>query len=214
MQNFKTYSKFYNIIYANKDYKGEADWVYQMADQPQTIIDLGCGTGRHAKYWCKKAQVIGVDSSPEMLKLAYQHPNISYKCKDIMDFKTKGKVDCVTALFNVAGYIELDELLCGMKYLKKDGYFIFDCWDNEAVEKDPPKPTIFQSKNITKVVVPQFGDYQVVTFKNNKFVCQEDHKVREYSYEEIDNLCWNLGWKLVYTRKGTGYKRWYKLQKM
>ncbi|MFQ6024043.1 MAG: methyltransferase domain-containing protein [Acidiferrobacterales bacterium] len=61
------------------------------ADQPALIHDLGCGTGaltaRLQARW-PAAQVIGVDSSPEMLaRAAADHPNIRWVEADVVDWR-------------------------------------------------------------------------------------------------------------------------------
>jgi len=55
------YAAYYNLLYQEKDYAGEAAYIDGMVKQycpaAQSVLNLGCGTGRH---------------DFELLKLGYQ----------------------------------------------------------------------------------------------------------------------------------------------
>ena len=46
-----TYSRYYNLLYKDKDYAGEAAYIYDLIGRYRpgatNILNLGCGTGRH-----------------------------------------------------------------------------------------------------------------------------------------------------------------------
>jgi trans-aconitate 2-methyltransferase len=62
-------------------------------ERPRRVVDLGCGTGALtatlAERW-PDAEVVGLDSSPEMLEKASvqsdTHPNLSFTLRDIADW--------------------------------------------------------------------------------------------------------------------------------
>lgn len=60
-------SDFYHQLYANRNEKEAADFIDQLVFQLQpppgsTMLDLGCGSGRHAKYLASKGfRVTGMD---------------------------------------------------------------------------------------------------------------------------------------------------------
>ena len=69
------YSRYYDLIYQNKDYFSEVEYIESLIKKDsieiKTILDLGCGTGRHDELLCDKGYVVhGVDISEEMLKIA------------------------------------------------------------------------------------------------------------------------------------------------
>lgn len=69
------YSQYYDLLYQNKNYKKEVDYVDNLIKSylknPKTLLDMGCGTGRHAELFCEKGYIVhGVDISKNMLKIA------------------------------------------------------------------------------------------------------------------------------------------------
>lgn len=69
--------------------------------QPKVVYDLGCGPGNSTillrEKW-PKAQLIGIDSSSNMLKTATsKYPEITFIQQQIEDFSPYEKVDCIFA---------------------------------------------------------------------------------------------------------------------
>ena len=75
MSVFGAYSRYYNLLYQDKDYAGEAEYVRSLISrhfpQARAVLDLGCGTGRHDLLLAQMGyEVTGVDQSEEMLAIA------------------------------------------------------------------------------------------------------------------------------------------------
>ncbi len=75
MNTFGDYSKYYNLLYKDKEYSKEVDYVSNLikkySPEAKTILDLGCGTGRHDELFIKHGfSVWGVDISEKMLEEA------------------------------------------------------------------------------------------------------------------------------------------------
>ena len=69
------YSQNYDQFYQDKDYNSECDLIEKIALQgminPCDILDLGCGTGGHAKVLADRNHfVFGVDRSESMINIA------------------------------------------------------------------------------------------------------------------------------------------------
>lgn len=98
MSVFKTYSKYYNLLYKDKDYAGEAQFVHELlqtySPETKTILDLGCGTGRHDFLLAEKGYAItGVDRSEEMLVMANKQVETKIQAKT----KTKTETENASA---------------------------------------------------------------------------------------------------------------------
>lgn len=224
MKIFKDYAQFYDLIYKQKSYKEEATFVYKWANKPKTILDLGCGTGKHIYYLASKTeQIIGIDASLEMLSWAYMRTKKFNNVKYIFNKTNKRlldlpKVDCVMALFNVVGYIGLEKCL---KYipLKRNGYFIYDIWDKNKVQKygfmkiekifkwgkiliSP----VWNNLNVVKLLIeikPKKGDS-----------LKEFHFIKFYSLKDINIIGKKYGYKVIETKPTETWVKWFKLQKL
>ncbi len=155
MSVFGEYSRYYDLLYKDKDYTQEADYIDQLIrknrPEAKTILDLGCGTGRHAIQLANKGyNVLGVDISNEMLEVARQsipddmaQDKITFDLGDIRNYNTDKKFDVCVSLFHVMSYQTHNEDLISAfntaaKHLNRDGIFIFDCWFGPAVLTDRP----------------------------------------------------------------------------
>jgi len=72
---FGSYSKYYNLLYKDKDYKSEADYVKELIrtfkSDVSSVFDLGCGTGFHAEMISRDGYIVhGIDLSHSMIEQA------------------------------------------------------------------------------------------------------------------------------------------------
>lgn len=215
---FGDYAKYYNLIYADKPYEREAEMLYEWAGYPQTILEIGCGTGRHAQYWCKHAKIVGIDASKEMIKHAYIHPNIKYYTR-IQPVLHK-QFDCVMAIFNVVGYLGMIKFSNWLQYLplKKEGVFIFDVWDAEKMKNDDPKPTLKYFKGGYRVAVPhiltkRFLRIDIFVVVNDQLAVFERHFAMGFFRRDIDILSKEHGYTISAVKNTPTWTKWYKLKK-
>ena len=69
------YSQYYDLLYSDKDYIREVDYIIKLIkeniDHSKTLLDMGCGTGKHAELLSNKDFIVhGIDISEDMLKIA------------------------------------------------------------------------------------------------------------------------------------------------
>jgi trans-aconitate 2-methyltransferase len=70
--------------------------------EPRTVVDLGCGPGQLtatlAQRW-PSAEVIGIDSSAEMIQAAQRHtgPRVKFRQQDVADFAPEQPVDVIVS---------------------------------------------------------------------------------------------------------------------
>jgi ubiquinone/menaquinone biosynthesis C-methylase UbiE len=75
MNVFNHYARYYDLLYRDKDYAGEAAFVHQQLARAgragSTMLELGCGTGRHALEFARHGwSVTGYDLSEGMVEQA------------------------------------------------------------------------------------------------------------------------------------------------
>lgn len=146
MMPFQDYARFYDVYYHSKDYEAEARFVLDLARrfnvEPRTVLDMGCGTGRHLEQFLELGlSGDGFDRSTKMLESARARLG-SRVCGlyqgDLISFTNGRTYDLVVSLFAVMGYLAgNEEMLGGMqtacRHLRPGGLFIFDGWFGPAV---------------------------------------------------------------------------------
>lgn len=155
MDNFNLYAKYYDLLYRDKDYNAEVNYLNTLIDKfgeisNKKLLDLGCGTGIHANIFSKSGyEVDGVDMSRKMIEQAKSryvgNLALSFFQSDITEFRIEKQYDVVTSLFHVISYQNSNiDLLKAFKtayyHLKKNGLFIFDFWYGPGVLTDRPEP--------------------------------------------------------------------------
>lgn len=150
---FDVYAAFYDLLYKDKDYKAEADYIDALIkryalqkDADIELLDLACGTGRHLKELGKKGyrRLSGSDISKAMIDVARSSasdsgPDINYYNHSFQDAdKIAGKFDVVLSMFSAVNYITSYEdqshtLQNIHGLLKEGGIFLFDYWNGNAV---------------------------------------------------------------------------------
>ncbi len=104
--------RFYDAIYAWKDYAGEAQRLHTLIGQHKrspgnTLLDMACGTGGHITFLRQHYKVEGLDLDSVMLDLARQkHPDIPFHHGDMVDFDLRHRFDVVVCLFSAIGEVK------------------------------------------------------------------------------------------------------------
>lgn len=93
----------------------------------ERILDLGCGTGQlTAKIAEAGAEVIGIDSAPEMIEQAQQnYPNLQFQIADAKNFQLPQPVDAVFSNAVLHWIPQADDVITSIREsLKINGRFI------------------------------------------------------------------------------------------
>jgi SAM-dependent methyltransferase len=185
------YAGSYDALYAEKDYAAECDLledIFRTAARPvRSVLDLGCGTGRHSVELAGRGyDLVGVDRSPAMLERARARAQASTALEhqpefvegDVRDLSLAKRFDAVLCMFAVLGYqIEAEGLratLAGVRrHLEPGGLFIFDVWYGPAVEAIGPEVR-------TKVVRDGLDEVErtaLGVLEADKHVCSVSYRV-------------------------------------
>jgi len=156
MSHFNKYSVYYDLLYKDKNYQAEADFVYNILQKYNTniksLIEFGSGTGKHAELFAQKdIAVHGVDLSQEMVnqsllrKKSSATPSLlNFQVGDVRTAKLNVKADALISLFHVMSYQTKNEdlemtLKNAKSHLNNDGLLFFDFWYGPAVLKVLPE---------------------------------------------------------------------------
>lgn len=133
-------------------YDGIADW-YDAEFQPEplaseawevltrllavgsgSLLDVGCGTGRHLEYFRSHYEVAGVDISEQLLAQARKRlPGVPLHLGDLRSFDLRRRFDVVTCLFSTIGYAETRQGLHAavatlVQHAKPRGMLLIEPW--------------------------------------------------------------------------------------
>lgn len=177
-QVFDSYASYYDLLYRDKDYAGESEYVAahirKQIPKAKRILDLGCGTGVHAEHLARMGYTVhGVDMSEAMLaraeaRKATQPPEIadrlSFSLGDVRTVRTGETYDVVISLFHVMSYqttnTDLEAAIdTAAVHLESGGMFLFDFWYGPAVLTQKPEVRVKRLEDneikVTRIAEPE-----------------------------------------------------------
>lgn len=228
MSNFKTYSNYYDLLYKDKNYKLESEYVVRKIQSffpaAKSILELGSGSGSHAKFLCENGfEVTGIERSEAMVSESL-NKNIQGFNPIVGNIETtilSKRFDVVISLFHVVSYLTSNDLLMQCfnntyTHLNANGIFIFDVWYSPAVYFQKPETRIKRLEN-SDIEVVRIAESEMITSQNvvnvnfevlikNKKNLQiqtlnEIHPMRHFSIPEIELLAKVSGFELLMTEE-------------
>ena len=218
---FGDYSKFYDLLYRDKNYATESkfvtDIIRQRVPNATNILNIGCGTGKHDGFFAEAGfTVTGIDLSEEMLEIARLNnkgPHFNYLRADARSFSINQKFDAVVSLFHVFSYQNLN---CDARSflntirdsLSPEGVGIFDYWHAPAVVHQKPinREKVFASAELeivrstqsttdyAKSLVEVNFDFRIKNLVNSELRSfKEQHRMRFFSCNEVEVLAEDSG---------------------
>lgn len=228
MSNFNNYAKYYDLLYKDKDYKAESDYVYACLKKNnptiKSILELGSGSGNHAEYLTKsKLSITGIERSDVMVKesLNKKIQNFNPLVGDITQFELHQTFDAVISLFHVISYLTGNESLVSCfksvhHHLNPNGLFLFDIWFTPAVYSQKPETRIKRLGNeaisilriaeskidfIDNIVNVNF-EVHIEEKETGKIeIVKEVHPMRHFSIPELELLASLTGFKVIQTEE-------------
>ena len=161
MSNFEKYSAFYDLLYRDKDYAAEAEYVAKrirsIFPEARSLLEFGSGTGRHGRLLAAMGfDVHGIERSREMVCVAHAASGClfsfsrgSFTCEvgDVCTANLDRSFDAVVSLFHVMSYQTSNQMLraafqTAARHLATGGLFLFDVWHGPAVLSQRPSKRI------------------------------------------------------------------------
>ncbi|MBK8291874.1 MAG: class I SAM-dependent methyltransferase [Flammeovirgaceae bacterium] len=163
---FDVYAAFYDLLYKDKDYKGESDYIDTLIQKflnkekrKTSLLDLACGTGKHLFELEANgyAMLSGSDISKSMIEIANKNKKANSKDITFYDYsfqesnKISQKFDVVISMFSAMNYLtsyadQSKTLFNIHTLLNHEGIFIFDYWNGCAVTESYSPVKVLKKK--------------------------------------------------------------------
>lgn len=135
---FAQSAAFYDQLYSFMDYEAAVRKITAVLDaqapDASSLLDVGCGTGRHLELLRERYEVEGLDINPTMLEVARERcPGVSFHEADMAEFSLEGRFDVVICLFSSIGYVRTEArlrsaILCMRRHLAPGGLLLIEPW--------------------------------------------------------------------------------------
>ncbi len=197
-------SENYLKVYSHRD-ESEAEKLVELIVQTfsiksdSKILDMACGSGRHAVIFAKKGfDVTAVDLSQRLMSEAKENAiqndvKIDFVLSDILDFETTKRFNLALNLFTSFGYFDNDEenfrvILKAYDLLMDGGYFVIDYFNKNYLLKNLIPTSVFSENGLRITQKRSIQENRVVkniSIDNNGLVEEFYESVRLYSYDEL-----------------------------
>lgn len=221
---FTASAEYYDLLYATfKDYAAEAGRIAALVRQAspgcRTVLDVGCGTGEHARLLADRGfEVDGLDLSPAFLRIARaKHPAGRFFEADMGGFRLEGRYDVVLCLFSSIGYLTTIDrvtaaLVCFRDHLSPGGVVVVEPWFAPGVLDPTRVTTNVGDGNGVRVVRTAraaiegrlsrlFFDYAITDATGTRQM-NEVHELGLYTTEELLGAFQNAGLEASFDPEG------------
>jgi SAM-dependent methyltransferase len=210
---FEAYSQYYDLLYRDKDYAAEADYLHGLIERERpgsrTLLDLGCGTGRHDFLLAERGyRVTGVDMSADMLKVAEAERSKrlasatagappSFAQGDVRSVRLGQRFDVVVSLFHVMSYQTSNQDLMAAfgtlrEHVAPGGLVLFDAWYGPTVLTDRPAVRVKRLSgdgfDVTRVAEPAFHPNENVVDVNYQIMILDRESQRTEQLRETHRM--------------------------
>jgi len=157
-------AKYYDSLYRalGKDYAQEALRIEQIVSDRcrsggKTLLDIGCGTGKHIEFLRNHFECEGLDVDRTMLDIARdRNPGATFHLGDMIGFNLGKRFDVITCLFGSIGYApsvqRLEQTIQTFaRHLKPGGVIVVEPWVKPEDWKDGQVNALYVNEPELKV---------------------------------------------------------------
>lgn len=190
------HAELYDLFYADKPYQAEARFVADQlstrgVSQASRILEIACGTGRHARCLEELGyQIVAVDYSEDMLdvarRAAYQSGSkVDFRLGDMRELSLSDEpFDGAVCLFDSIGYAQSNEgvlrSLRGIaQHVKVGGWLVFEFWHAAAM---------LQSFDPIRVRRWKTDDGEIIRISETKLESHKQLAHVNYTVYDLSNL--------------------------
>lgn len=190
---YKELARYYDLIYSFKDYEAEAGRVKELVEKNKKsagkdLLEIACGTGKHAQYLKKHFRILATDVNAGMLDVARKNvKGVTFKEADMTALNLKKEFDVIVCLFSSIGYAKtyanLKKAIAGFsKQLKQGGVVIIEPWfTKDAYKVGTPHITTYEDDDmkIARLSVSKVqGNVSVMDM--NYLIAERDKDVKHF----------------------------------
>ena len=206
-------TSFYHDLYQHRDEYEAREFIIKLCKQlniPQgdTVMDLACGRGRHAKVLSEQGlKTLGVDLSPESIDFAqrYAHEGLQFKVGNMLEALPVQGFDWVMNLFTSFGYFESDDLhqeaLSNIWHaLKPGGRFVLDFMNSAKIEANLVSENTVATALATYTINRRIEAGTIVKSIKVSHDCTLDffeERVRAFSAVDLRQMMYNSGFSNI-----------------
>jgi len=138
---FTKTARYYDALYSFKDYSAAATEIREVVERhipgAKSLLDVGCGTGRHVAEFSPYYDVEGLDIDAGLLAVARERcPEVTFHEASMVDFQLDSRYDVVTCLFSSIAYVKtLDNMRATVQslrdHLNPGGVILIEPWFSE-----------------------------------------------------------------------------------
>jgi SAM-dependent methyltransferase len=225
---FQRYSEYYNLLYRDKDYEAEADYVARIlrsvSPNARKLLEFGSGTGRHGRYLAERGfDVFGIERSEAMVAEAHRladsssHTGGSFDCQkgDIKTVELDRVFDAVISLFHVVSYQTCNEDLVATfgnaaRHLDAGGVFFFDTWYGPAVLRERPSVRVKRTEDanvrLTRIAEPDLDVKAGVVTVNYTVLAESKIDGRLTTFREVHRMRYLFPSEVEFLATQTGFR--------
>jgi perosamine synthetase len=217
------FAEAYDALYSEKDYAAEVTLLERAIARYGTpgkrrVLDLGCGTGRHAAELSSRGyDVVGVDRAPSMLRIARERtPALRFVEADMTEVDLGETFDVVVILFAALSYQTTPEgilraLGAARRHLGPSGLLIADVWFGASPTEPGVIATTHRAGRAGDVVWERTGtitrdpleqrvrlEYELSRTQGGRTeIARETHLMHYFSRFELEFALGNSGFRLA-----------------
>lgn len=153
-------AKYYDLVYSYKNYNKESKKIKQLISKycksdGKALLEVGCGTGKHAHLLSKEFNIVATDISDAMLRIAHNNfPDVDFRQANMVKLNIKERFDVIICLYSSIGYVKtkanLKKTLRNFsKRLKTEGVVIIEPWFTKSTySAGVPSVTTYNSSKV------------------------------------------------------------------
>jgi SAM-dependent methyltransferase len=135
---FRSTVPYYDAIHSYKNYEGEVarlnEILHHECPRAKSVLDVGCGTGEHARRLSRRFRVQGIDVEPAFIEAARRKvPTGRFEVADMRHFEMERDQDAIVCLFSSIAYLTdpadvIRALRCFAAHLSPSGIVVVEPW--------------------------------------------------------------------------------------